>query len=242
MNRKWVERTTYSETQELSWEIEPAILPDADQCLPSRKLVLLHAVPKTTGITTRRAIFNHINKTCPSAGHAGTQSGAFSHVSDLSNLVSKCSDTTYFGLGGRQKFIREIHIPDLPNIQIYHLIAFRQFRSYAESAINQIVKTNGIDHCPLIMSRLDNRCESLAELSFEQYSKNKLKSLMDSKPDDIILLYNYEDTDVFFKKLAEHFSVEELLFSEGRLNTEHSIATCNSTVLNLFFSCFEDNL
>ena len=242
LNRKWVKSTTYSEIQEMSQETEPVILSDTDQFLSARKLMLWHAVPKTGGTTTRKAIFNHINTTCPSAGHAGTQAGAFSHVSDLSDLVSGCTDTTYFGLGGRQKFVREQHLPGLPRTKIYHLVAFREFQSYAESAINQIVKANGIEHCPLILSRLINHCQTTAELSFEQYSKNIIKHLMDGNPDDVIILYNFEDTDLFFRELAKQLSVQELPFGVDRLNTEHSNETCNSNVLNHFLFCFEDKL
>lgn len=213
---------------------------DADlhpkQALPAtddnRALILWHAVPKTAGTTVRKAIFKHIADTCPPSGMAATQQGAFRHVPTLHEIMRDCVHTHYYGLGGRITF------QPLKNTTIIHTIAFRPYEDWARSALNQIVKTSGIEHCQIVRDHL-SECDDYRELSFYQYTKTQLERILrySLSKRDIVVIYNYKDTDLFHSTLGTQLELPPLKLEV--YNTNRTTLECPNDVLDRFFRCHD---
>jgi hypothetical protein len=246
LNEKWKRKSAYEDLLKLSVARSSAMHPKQALLLQqqednnvtntnNRVVLLWHAVPKTAGTTVRRAIFTHIASTCPNSGEAATQQGAFRHVDSLHRLMTDCHATHDFGLGGRMTF-RPLS-PD-SNVSVIHTLAFRPYKEWALSALNQIVKVGGSQQCDIVRGLLEN-CQDYKELSFYQYTKSQLKrirrySLSDR---DIVILYDYRDTDLFHSQIRTQLQLPALKLEA--YNTNRTKEKCPDDVLESFYNCHE---
>lgn len=154
LNHQWTTQSEYSDLLKLSKDTPGATALHPKRALSRRKttandnnnrvVMLWHAVPKTAGTTVQKAIFKHIAETCSNAGEAATQQGAFRDVAWLQKIMTSCTNTHDYGLGGRMTF-EPLKYTD--NVTILHTIAFRPYKEWARSALNQIVKVSGLEGC-----------------------------------------------------------------------------------------------
>lgn len=201
----------------------------------SRTVILSHAVPKTGGTTVRAAIFHHINTTCPSAGEAAFQQGAFGHINVMKELIQNCTSTQNFVLAGH------LTLPPINHrdLVIIHTVAFRNYVEWSKSAMNQIVKKGGSSECAKVQNLLSSSCEAYRELDFSQYSKTQLRRIYEKSlsHSDIIIMYDYKNTSSFQSKLRSQLSLQPLILKNH--NTARSDETCHPNVLELFYKCHE---
>lgn len=242
LNSEWKSQSDYEDLMRLSRATDAmhpkqALLLQQQNATStnSRVVMLWHAVPKTAGTTVRRAIFKHIANTCPSSGEAATQQGAFRDVKSLHRLMAECHETHDYGLGGRMTF-RALNADS--NVMVIHTIAFRPYEDWARSALNQIVKVGGSKQCDIVRERLVD-CEDYRELSFYQYSKSQLKRIWRQSLSgrDIVVLYNYRDTDLFHKKIRSQLQLPPLKLET--YNTNRTTEKCPDDVLETFYKCHE---
>ena len=240
LNRQWIENSTYGDLLRLSQStvgVHPKQAMSRQQqnaTSDNRVVMLWHAVPKTAGTTVRRAIFKHMDDTCPNAGEAATQQGAFRSVATLHQLITNCINTSDFGLGGRMTF-RPLENND--GIIIVHTLAFRNYEEWANSALNQIVKVFGVQHCKTVREYL-RECEDYRELSFYQYTKTQLKRIRKSlSKQNIVIVYNYRDTDLFHSTIRSQLDMPPLKLET--YNTNRTTEKCPDDVLEMFYNCHE---
>lgn len=242
LNHHWKSKSTYGDLLSLS--------PGTDALNPrraiqqqqnattnnrNRVIILWHAVPKTAGTTVRKAIFKHIAETCPSSGEAATQQGAFRDVSSLHQLMTECVETHDYGLGGRMTFRQ---LEESNNVVVIHTLAFRSYEEWAQSALNQIVKVFGMEQCNTVREHLSD-CEDYRELSFYQYTKTQLKRIrrQSLSEKDIVILYNYKDTDLFHSTIRNQLELPSLKLES--YNTNRTTEKCPDNVLEMFYKCHE---
>ena len=247
LNAKWNSKSAYDDLLKLSGGSSSAVHPNQALLLQqqdsynatntnNRVILLWHAVPKTAGTTVRKAIFKHIAKTCPNSGEAATQQGAFRDVDSLHQLMTDCHDTHDYGLGGRMTF-RPLS-PD-SNVSVIHTLAFRPYKEWALSALNQIVKVGGSEQCDIVRGLLKS-CQDYRELSFNQYTKSQLKRIRRyslSPGRDIVILYNYRDTDLFHSQIRTLLQLPPLKLEA--FNTNRTNEKCPDDVLESFYNCHE---
>jgi len=242
--KQWGSSSTYDDLLRLSsparMNPEQALLAQQHKSAAAtnnnmRVITIWHAVPKTAGTTVRKAIFKHIANTCPTSGRAATQQGAFRDVSSLHRLISNCPNTHDYGLGGRMTFRA---VDESNTIAVVHTLAFRSYKEWARSALNQIVKVSGIEHCDTVRERLSN-CEDYRELSFYQYTKTQLKRIrrQSLSGNDIVVLYDYRDTNLFHSTIRKQLGLPPLKLET--YNTNRTTDRCPDDVLDMFYNCHE---
>jgi FkbM family methyltransferase len=199
-----------------------------------RTVILSHAVPKTAGTTVRAATFRHINRTCPSAGKAASQEGAFGHINIMKELIQNCTSTQNYALAGH------LTLPPIndKDLTIIHTVAFRNYVQWSKSAMNQIVKKGGMSECEKLQNLLTN-CKAYRELDFSQYSKTQLERIYDKSlsHSDILIMYDYKDTNVFQSTIRSQLSLQPLVLKSH--NIAKSDETCPLNVLELFHKCHD---
>jgi len=242
LNQHWTSKSNYDDLLKLSHfnPVRPKLALQRQQHNitannNNRVVMLWHAVPKTAGTTVRKAIFKHISQTCPSSGEAATQQGAFRDVPALRQLIVECPDTHDFGLGGRMTFRP---LKDSQNLVIVHTLAFRPYQEWASSALNQIVKVGGMEHCDTVREHL-SECEDYRELSFYQYTKTQLKRIRQQSlsQKDLVVVYNYKDTDLFHSTIRSQLDLPSLKLE--MYNTNRTTEKCPDDVLEQFYNCHE---
>lgn len=242
LNKEWTKKSNYEDLLRLapaSNALHPkqALVQQQNAASTNTRVVMLwHAVPKTAGTTVRKAIFKHIATTCPNSGEAATQQGAFRDVKSLHRLIaSDCHKTHDYGLGGRMTFKA---LNDDSNIAVVHTIAFRPYEDWTRSALNQVVKAGGLEQCDIVRERLE-KCEDYRELSFYQYTKMQLKRIWQHSLSDrdIVVVYNYRDTDLFHREIRSQLQLP--LLKLEIYNTNRTTEMCPNDVLNRFYKCHE---
>ena len=237
---QWSDATNYSDLLSLSskWRIHPkeALCDQAPNNIASRTILLSHAVPKTGGTTVRSATFRQIRETCPSAGAAADQKGAFSHVDLMKALMKNCSSTDSYVLAGDKTFPA---LDDDSNIAIVHTVAFRNYKEWSKSALNQIIKRGGLNRCQAVRDALSKNCQPLEELNHNQYSKVQLERILKHSLSlkDIVIMYDYKDTTKFQTQIRSQLGLKQLLLKNH--NEGRSSETCSPDVLEMFYKCHE---
>ena len=240
LSQYWKSNTTYGDLLKLSspTNIRPRqalrLQGPRRNATNTRTIILSHAVPKTAGTTVRAAIFKHIRDTCPSAGDAANQSGAFSSISTMQSLMINCTTTTNYALAGHLTF-PAINDDDLTFV---HTVAFRNYEEWSRSALNQIVKWGGLDKCNVVRDHL-SKCDDYRELSHHQYSKVQLERIhrQSLSRNDIVIVYDYKDTTLFQSQVRAQLKLPPLSLKNH--NTQHSDEMCHPEVLEMFYKCHE---
>jgi hypothetical protein len=123
-----------------------------------------------------------------------------------------------------------------------HLIPFRNFNDWAESAFGQIAKWK-VESCTRkLIPRLRSYCQGFHELDFDRYSKNALQQMLHrnrARPGTRhhVILYDYKDTTFFHTEIRTQLDMAPLVLEDK--NTAHVDSSCPREGLELFHKCFD---
>jgi hypothetical protein len=146
--------------------------------------------------------------------------------------------------------------PSMTALHFVHLIPFRNFNEWAESALKQIYEVDG--SCDLINEIL-GKCLGYRELYMDLYTKTVLAGLLGmsldsnknaSKGSDKIwrrhehhiVLYNFQDTDGILQKMSQLFHIESMPHTSAKYKGERSEGTCLDETLQAFHKCHDETL
>ena len=134
-----------------------------------------------------------------------------------------------------------------------HMVPFRNYNDWVESAIKQIYTIDG--SCNRIDRLLDEGCFGYRELYFELYPKIVLSMLtgmafdangnhedVQSKDKHHILLYNYVDVSTIVTRVSDYFDIEPMPGTNSRKKEVRAEGTCPSEISEKFHTCYDETL
>jgi len=219
-----------------------------------RTVALFYAVAKTAGTTIRVSIKEQVDKTCEKLLQkqkiVNVKVGFF--VDDtLKLLLQNCTNQSVFAVPTLSNL--DWKLKDFPpNINYIHIIPFREFNSWSDSCVNQILKSNHQKHkdewvgtesytCDLIRNELnDNNCSSFHELNYYSYTKNQINEMITKNYPGHIVMYEYISTNEMFTYFLPMVGLKTIPLKNH--NKRHYKGSCPPDVLESFHSCFDHKL
>ena len=235
-----------------------------------RTKLILHCLPKTASTTLRTACNIHLRKNCPSIDYPIQQDPyGYRNITEFQRAIVECRNIHHFCIQGGSANMDVINYnyeresggntqqldPDRSEpCRFIHMIPFRNFHDWVESAIKQIYSIDG--HCAIVDKILD-RCLGYRELYFELYSKSVVSLLarmifhysnqrqqqqMDTHH---MVLYNYKDTESIVSQVSDFFLLAPLSQTSLRLKDQSSKnGTCpdSNVISEKFRTCHSDAL
>jgi len=241
-----------------------------EEGIMSKKFVL-HCLPKAASTTLRRACYEHQKESCPEIEFPQQQDPfGYRKVDDFFYAVKKCKDINHFCVQGGDANMSIINYKgsdtddtqkkgdetkddnlDREPFHFIHMVPFRNYNNWVESAIKQIYTIDG--SCNRIDKLLDEGCFGYRELYFELYPKIVLSMLTGmafdangdenvSKDKHHILLYNYVDVSTIVTRVSDYFDIEPMSGTNSRKKEVRAEGTCPSEISEKFHTCYDDSL
>jgi len=245
-----------------------------EEGIMSKKFVL-HCLPKAASTTLRRACYDHQKESCPEIEFPQQQDPfGYRKVDDFFYAVKKCKDINHFCVQGGDANMSIINYKgsdrddtpkeegdnvDTPDnldrepFHFIHMVPFRNYSDWVESAIKQIYTIDG--SCNRIDKLLDEGCFGYRELYFELYPKIVLSMLtgmafdangnnedVQSKDKHHILLYDYIDVSTIVTRVSDYFGIEPMPGTNSRKEEVRAEGTCPSEISEKFHTCYDDSL
>mmetsp|Transcript_3538 Transcript_3538/g.9039 ORF Transcript_3538/g.9039 Transcript_3538/m.9039 type:complete len:487 (+) Transcript_3538:123-1583(+) len=230
-----------------------------------QKKFVLHCLPKAASTTLRRACYTNMKQYCKAIDFP-VQNDPFGYrnVTDFFTAVKVCRDIDHFCIQGGDVQMSVINYEGEESMEqddggedderepfhFIHMVPFRNFDDWVESAIKQIF---GIDkNCDRINILLD-QCIGYRELYMELYPKSVLSLLtgmifnangkgISGKDKHHILLYNYKDTDSTVSQVSEFFDIDPMPHTGSRLKGKGDEETCPDVISEKFHKCHDEAL
>jgi hypothetical protein len=131
-----------------------------------------------------------------------------------------------------------------------HMVPFRKFDDWVDSAISHIFSIDG--QCDRVDMMMD-QCLGYRELYMEFYTKSVLNLLIGmplcSNQNDCsfkdkhhILLYNYKDTQSIVSRVSNFFGMDPLRGTKLRYKEKSSYETCPNAIPKKFHDCHDETL
>ncbi|KAL9190871.1 hypothetical protein ACHAXT_000577 [Thalassiosira profunda] len=234
----WGRETTFEELLQMSTPLgnnggEPA-------AEGMQKKLVLHCLPKAASTTLRRACYKHMKDNCEAIEFPRQQDPfGYRDTEDFFRAVRECTDIDHFCVQGGDAEMSIINYEgntdDRDAMHFVHMVPFRTFDDWVESAIKQIYTIDG--NCDRI-DRLLDECLGYRELYMELYPKSVLQLLtgmqfyangkgLNGKDKHHILLYNYRDVDEIVTERHKEVRTE---------------GTCPKEISEKFHACHDETL
>ncbi|KAL3760104.1 hypothetical protein ACHAWU_002175 [Discostella pseudostelligera] len=264
----WNQETTFTNLLQMSTMI---LHNDGGDTLPSasttstspqvvedvmRTKMILHCLPKTASTTLRAACNIHLRKQCLDYPIQQDPYG-YRNITEFHHAIKECSNIHHFCIqGGSANMdiinyndengdsgnIQQLHSDSREPYHFIHMIPFRNFHEWVESAIKQIYSIDG--SCNQVDKILDH-CLGYRELYFELYSKSVLSLLASmifhsneqqhtsgnaSMDKHQLVLYNYKDTESIISQVSDYFHLPPLPRTNLRMKDHTSKSgTCHDS-------------
>ena len=215
---------------------------------------VLHCLPKAASTTLREACVQETFHKCRSHFVRKSPPG-YRNVFDFFRAVNECTDINHFCVQGGSLEMDVMNFDDSEKgdrepYHFLHLIPFRNFDDWVDSAIGQIFHVDG--QCERVDKLLD-KCLGYRELYMELYTKSVLTLLVGttlrsnrvgnlSIDKHHILLYNYKETDSIVSRVSNFFGMDSLQRTNQRHKERSSNETCPYSISKKFHDCHDDTL
>ena len=223
-----------------------------------KKKLILHCLPKSASTTLRRACYKNMKDNCPEIEFPRQQDPfGYRNVTDFFRAVKECKDINHFCVQGGDADMSVINYEaeeeaddDREPYHFVHMVPFRKFDDWVESAIKQIYIIDG--HCNRIDNLLDE-CLGYRELYMELYPKSVLSLLtgmtfsangkgISSKDKHHILLYNYKDVSTIVPQVSDFFGLDPMPRTDMRHKDQREEGTCPAETSIKFHKCHDETL
>ncbi len=242
-----------------------------------RTKMILHSLPKTASTTLRVACNIHLRKQCTAIDYPIQQDPfGYRNITEFHRAITECSNIHHFCIQGGSTNMDVINFeedgsgntqqlhPDSTRepYHFIHMIPFRNFHEWVESAIKQIYSIDG--SCSRVDKLLDH-CLGYRELYFELYSKSVLSLLASmifhsrfneqqqqqdtsgntSVDRHYLVLYNYKDTESIITQVSDFFHLPPLPRTNLRMKDHTSKSgTCHDSdvIAEKFHNCHDEAL
>lgn len=228
------------------------------------KKLILHCLPKAASTTIRRACYKHMKDHCEAIDFPVQQDPfGYRNVEDFFTAVKVCKNIDHFCVQGGDAGMSVINyegkegdideeeeITEREPFHFVHMVPFRNFDDWVESAIKQLFTIDG--NCDRIDRLLDD-CLGYRELYMELYPKSVLSLLtgmafyangkgISGKDKHHILLYNYKDTESIIAQVSDLFGMDPLPRMDRRHKEQRGEGTCPATISEKFHLCHDKTL
>mmetsp|Transcript_10940 Transcript_10940/g.23394 ORF Transcript_10940/g.23394 Transcript_10940/m.23394 type:complete len:519 (+) Transcript_10940:126-1682(+) len=232
-----------------------------------QKKMILHCLPKAASTTLRRACYAHQKEHCSAIDFPRQQDPfGYRNIDDFFHAVNKCEDIDVFCVQGGDALMSVINYEgkeegsnksnedddEREPFHFVHMVPFRNFDAWVESAIKQIHEIDG-NKCDRIDKLLEENCYGYRELYMELYPKMVLSLLIgmafdangkgiSAKDKHHIMLYNYEDVDGVVAKVSHFFDMEPLPRTNKQYKASRGEGTCPKEISEKFHQCHDEAL
>ena len=290
----WHQDTTFADLLQLSTVIHNT-KNDGYNTMPSetsasKTKMILHCLPKTASTTLRVACNIHLRNHCQAIEYPIQQDPyGYRDITEFYRAITECTNIDHFCVQGGSANMDIVNYnsmdedaegtsdnaqPPKPYLErresyhFVHMIPFRNFHAWVESAIKQIYSIDG--NCFRVEKTLEY-CLGYRELYFELYSKSVMSLLArmvfhfnkrqqqqqqqqqqgasgnDTNSIDThhIVLYNYKDTESIVSQMNDLFHLAPLSQSNLRLKDQlNNTGTCHDSdvISEMFRTCHSDAL
>jgi hypothetical protein len=260
----WTPTTTFSDLTHLSTPLHQDGPSSTRGSLP--KKLVIHCLPKTASTTLRNACKRLIINNCPTFEKEQKSMAdpiGYRDPTRFYDIVNTCKEIDQFCVQGGDLEMNvigysgdkesEVQTENMQPTHFVHLVPFRNFNQWAESALKQIYVIDG--KCDRINTMLEEGCLGYRELYMELYTKSVLAGLigmslnMDTSDNNAwrknqhhIVLYNYEDTNTIVTEMSNFLGIEPMQRTKQDLKGVRSEGTCPAATLQKFHECHDETL
>ncbi|KAL7541423.1 hypothetical protein ACHAXR_010910 [Thalassiosira sp. AJA248-18] len=252
--QNWRRNTTFDNLLQVSTSLKQHRRANSDEVTMQKKLVL-HCLPKAASTTLRKACYKNIRDDCKDLEWP-TQADPFGYrkVDDFFRVVKECDDINHYCVQGGDAEMSIINYDkntdDRDPIHFVHMVPFRQFDDWVESAIKQIFTID--KDCSWVDKMLD-QCYGYHELYMELYPKSVLSLLtgmafeandkgLNGRDKHHILIYNYKDVDNIVTEVSDFFGMDPLPRTNQQHKQVRGEGTCPSEISEKFHKCHDETL
>ncbi|KAL7542046.1 hypothetical protein ACHAXR_011460 [Thalassiosira sp. AJA248-18] len=249
----WGRNTTFDNLLQVSTSLKQDRRANSDEVTMQKKLVL-HCLPKAASTTLRRACYNNLKENCK-AIEFPKQPDPFGYrkIDDFFRAVKGCGDVNHYCVqGGDAKMSIINYEKDVDGrdpIHFVHMVPFRKFDDWVESAIKQISLSGDCNRADKILEQ----CYGFRELYMELYPKSVLSLLigmafeanikgLNGRDKHHILIYNYKDVDNIVTEVSDFFGMDPLPRTSRTFKQERGEETCPKEISEKFHECHDETL
>jgi len=253
----WGRDTSFDDILQMSTELNNELgIKSAQMKGVMKKKLILHCLPKTASTTLREACVLETGRKCEALFIRKSPYG-YRNINDFFRAVRECTNINHFCIQGGSIEMDVMNFEDREKgdrepYHFLHMVPFRKFDDWVDSAIRQIFFVDG--HCDRVGKLLD-QCLGYRELYMELYTKSALSLLISmtlrsnqngnsSKDKHHILLYNYEDTESVVTQVSNLFGIDPLRRTDRKHKEKSRHETCPDSILigKKFLDCHDQTL
>lgn len=253
----WGRDTSFDDILQMSTELNHELgIKSASMVGVMKKKLILHCLPKTASTTLREACVLETGRMCEELFIRKSPYG-YRNVNDFFRAVRECTNINHFCIQGGSIEMDLMNFEDREKgdrepYHFLHMLPFRKFDDWVDSAIRQIFFVDG--HCDRVGKLLD-QCLGYRELYMELYTKSALSLLISmtlrsnqkgisSKDKHHILLYNYEDTESVVTQVSNLFGIDPLRRTDRKHKEKLRHETCpdSISIAKKFHDCHDQTL
>lgn len=257
----WGRNTTFSDLLKMSTPLHNDGKTGSGEGAMQKKLIL-HCIPKAASTTLRRACYRNQKESCEAIDFPAQQDPfGYRNITDFFRAVKECDEVNHFCIQGGDALMSVInyegkegsneteveHDDEREPLHFVHMVPFRNFDDWVESAIKQIFAIDG--NCDRADKLLDH-CYGYRELYYELYPKAVLSLLIgmtfdangkgiSGKDKHHIMMYNYKDVDSVVAEVSDVFGMEPLPRTSRRHKENRVEGTCSNEISEKFHKCHD---
>jgi len=261
----WGRTTTFSDLLQMSTPLQDNKRRKSGEGDMQKKLIL-HCLPKAASTTLRRACYKNQKESCEAIEFPQQQDPfGYRNIHDFFRAVKECDKINQYCVQGGDAQMSVINYEgkgdseeeeeedgdERDPLHFVHMVPFRNFDDWVESAIKHIAGIDG--HCDRVDIILD-QCLGYRELYMELYPKSVLSLLIgmafdangrgiSRKDKHHIMLYNYKDVDDVMTEVSNFFGMDPLPHTDRRYKEKKlDERTCPKEISEKFHKCHDDTL